>query len=178
MATNRIRELRDERGLSQSQLAAALSVAMLPGSVSGTQAMRASQLAAALGAAPDAGTIAAWEQDGSIPDEQTIVLAEFFGVAATYLLGYTQPVEEADGFDCHPRVTVLRESLGWSHKQLGDFLDVHERTIYRYERGDTSIPDETRARLCDLFGVSLDHLMGRENENELAAVIELHGPRS
>jgi transcriptional regulator with XRE-family HTH domain len=86
-ASNRIRELRCERGLSQPQLAKALLAQALLD--------RDPRVGAS---SPDASTIGRWEQDGSIPDEQTIVLAEFFGVAATYLLGLTpQPPEEDDG---------------------------------------------------------------------------------
>ena len=128
-----------------------------------------SQLAEALGPqAPDASAISRWEtQANGIPDGRKQQLAEFFGVSVGYLMAW----------EPENRVTLLRESLGWSREQLGDFLDVHERTIYRYERGDASIPDETKARLCDLFGVSLDHLMGRENEQAVDAdVIVLHPP--
>lgn len=59
------------------------------------------------------------------------------------------------------RLARLRRGLGWNQAQLADFMGVSSRTIYRWERGDTGIPDQHKARLCDLFGVSLDHLLGR-----------------
>lgn len=61
------------------------------------------------------------------------------------------------------RLKPLREGLGWDRERLGAYLGVSERTIYRYEAGETRISDADKARLCDLFGVSLDHLMGFDN---------------
>lgn len=60
------------------------------------------------------------------------------------------------------RLQPLRETIGWSRERLGNHLGVHERTIRRWEKGESRIPDEAKAALCDLFGVSLDHLMGRK----------------
>ncbi len=70
------------------------------------------------------------------------------------------------------RLAELREAAGLSRNQLGGELDVNPRTIYRWETGESQIPDSTKAWLCDRFGVSLDHLMGREpngNGAEVAA---------
>lgn len=61
------------------------------------------------------------------------------------------------------RLKILREGLGWDRHRLAAFLDVSERTVYRYEAGESQVPDAVKARLCDLFGVSLDHLMGFDN---------------
>jgi transcriptional regulator with XRE-family HTH domain len=65
------------------------------------------------------------------------------------------------------RLRSLRERQGLSKADLGAILrpekPFHTRTIYRWEIGENNIPDAYKARLCDLFGVSLDHLMGRDN---------------
>lgn len=60
------------------------------------------------------------------------------------------------------RLAKLCTAQGWTRKQSADHLKVHVRTVYRYEMGESNIPDATKAELCDLFGVSLDHLMGRD----------------
>lgn len=64
------------------------------------------------------------------------------------------------------RLKFLREALGWNRERLASYLGVSERTVYRYERGDFQIPDVTKAQLCDLFGVSLDHLLGRDRRED------------
>lgn len=64
------------------------------------------------------------------------------------------------------RLRELRKSQGWSRRELADRLApqprnelLHERTIRRWEDGDTAIPDHRKAELADLFGVSIPFLM-------------------
>jgi transcriptional regulator with XRE-family HTH domain len=45
---------------------------------------------------------------------------------------------------------------------MGEYLGVDKRTVRGWERGEAGIPDEYMGRLCDLFRVPLDHLLGRE----------------
>lgn len=62
---NRIREVREARGLRQAHLAAFLDV--------------------------DQSTIARWERnDSAIPDPAKLRLAEFLGVAPAYLMGWAE----------------------------------------------------------------------------------------
>lgn len=49
-------------------------------------------------------------------------------------------------------------------QELARALGVSERTFYRWQIGETAIPDDQKARVCDLFGITLDRLMCRDEE--------------
>jgi transcriptional regulator with XRE-family HTH domain len=67
------------------------------------------------------------------------------------------------------RLTILRQANKWSQRELAQRLapkpngqHLHERTICRWEAGESQIPDERKAELADVFGVSVAWLMGWE----------------
>lgn len=64
------------------------------------------------------------------------------------------------------RVAELRQAQvpPMSPTGLADRLGVRERTVYRWERGESGIPDEKKLALAELFGVSVLWLMGWEEE--------------
>lgn len=69
------------------------------------------------------------------------------------------------------RLQDLRERQDWSRRELADRLRpqprgalLHERTIGRWETGKSNIPDGRKAELADLFGVSISHLMGWDDD--------------
>lgn len=47
-----------------------------------------------------------------------------------------------------------------SRTQVAAELGVSERTVYRWETGETSVPDDQKLALSELFGVSVPWLMG------------------
>lgn len=54
---------------------------------------------------------------------------------------------------------------GLSLDDVARALDITERTVYRWERGDTGIPDHHKLALADLLNVSVIWLMGWEDED-------------
>lgn len=85
------------------------------------------------------------------------------------------------------RIAELRKQMGLSQKELGKELRVYEKTIRNWESGDSypSIPN--LIRLCELFGVSADDLLGlhgsatisleglsREDQKRLIAMIQVY----
>ena len=62
------------------------------------------------------------------------------------------------------RLYNLRRAKGMSQDDLGKLLGIQKTAVYKYEKGLTSIPQPKIAKLCDIFGVPADYLLGRTNE--------------
>ena len=62
----------------------------------------------------------------------------------------------------HPgnRLAELRHASGLKLVEVAAHIDRDQSVIYRYETGAVQIPDDVKARLADLFGVSRAYLMG------------------
>lgn len=63
----------------------------------------------------------------------------------------------------------LRLSCGLKRDELGNILGVSDRTIYRYEKDSSNIPNDLLHKYMILFDVSYDDIfLGKEYEkNEL-----------
>lgn len=66
----------------------------------------------------------------------------------------------------YPRIKQLRQSCGYSQKQVADMLNMHTTQYQRYESGERSIPVDFLIKLADLYHVSLDYIVGREELTE------------
>lgn len=68
------------------------------------------------------------------------------------------------------RLAELRQATGLRLVQVAAKLDVDQSTVYRYEQGQTPVPDPVKATLAELYGVTRAYLMGwDEDEQETAA---------
>ena len=62
------------------------------------------------------------------------------------------------------RIRALRKQRGWTMKQLGQRMELAESTISGYEN-EIRRPDlDTLIRFAELFGVSVDYLLGRSDD--------------
>ncbi|HZG57738.1 helix-turn-helix transcriptional regulator [Paenibacillus sp.] len=60
------------------------------------------------------------------------------------------------------KIRELRKRRGWTMKQLGQMLELAESTISGYEN-EIRRPDmDALLRFAELFGVSVDYLLGRD----------------
>ena len=59
------------------------------------------------------------------------------------------------------RVRDLREDRDLRQKELAAYLGVHQTTYSEYEWGKLNIPVSALHKLADLYGVSVDYLLGR-----------------
>ena len=59
------------------------------------------------------------------------------------------------------RIRDLREDSDWAQAFVGAAIGLPQRTYAYYESEGRSIPPEIRGRLADLYGTSVDYLMGR-----------------
>jgi transcriptional regulator with XRE-family HTH domain len=64
------------------------------------------------------------------------------------------------------RLADLRRSREMSIAELAVLCDVGHRTVERWERGETGIPDDQKRLLCQHFEVSADHLLGWDRQPE------------
>lgn len=62
---------------------------------------------------------------------------------------------------------ILRDELGLSQEELAQKMGLKQKTYCNYETGVTEPKIETLCRLADLYGVSLDYLVGRKFSDEL-----------
>lgn len=67
-------------------------------------------------------------------------------------------------------IRVLRTRAGWSQRELAERLGVDRTAIVKYENGDGEPSLRLAIRIADLFGVSMDELLGRKVPEKSADV--------
>lgn len=61
----------------------------------------------------------------------------------------------------YPRIRDLREDADLTQAQVGEHLGLSQRTYAYYESGQRMVPPEVLCARGDLYGVSVDYLLGR-----------------
>lgn len=59
------------------------------------------------------------------------------------------------------RIRELRKSSGMSQKELAERLSVNQSAVSQWERGETRPGASAVQRLADIFGVTVDYIIGR-----------------
>ena len=59
------------------------------------------------------------------------------------------------------RIRDLREDQDKTQKELAEYLQIHQTTYSDYELGRLNVPVPVLHKLADLYGVSIDYLLGR-----------------
>lgn len=59
------------------------------------------------------------------------------------------------------RIRELRKSQGWLQSDLADRLNTTAQSVGRYETEQRQLDPETILKLCEIFDVSADYLLGR-----------------
>lgn len=62
------------------------------------------------------------------------------------------------------RIRELRKAKKVTMKELGNIIGVAESTMSLYETGKRKPDPETLSRLADYFNVSVDYLLGRDEQ--------------
>lgn len=60
------------------------------------------------------------------------------------------------------RIKSLRENKGWFQKDVAEKLNVKSNTLSGYENGTRSPDPDMLSKIADLYGVSVDYLLGRD----------------
>lgn len=61
-------------------------------------------------------------------------------------------------------LTNLRKQNGFTQKEMAQKLKMTQQAYSRYERSECQPDIDTLCKLADIFEVSVDYLLGRENE--------------
>jgi transcriptional regulator with XRE-family HTH domain len=61
------------------------------------------------------------------------------------------------------RIKLLRERDNITQEKLGSMLNVQKAAISKYENNIVPLTDETIKKLCDVFNVSSDYLLGKSD---------------
>ena len=143
---SRLRDLREDADLTQTQVAAVLHMSQTGYSKYETG-------------------------ENDIPTQVLIRLARFYGTSTDYLLGLTDrrdPLERKEApVNQYPRIRDLREDADLTQAQVGERLGLSQRTYAYYESGQRMVPPEVLCALGDLYGVSVDYLLGRTDRREM-----------
>ncbi len=60
-------------------------------------------------------------------------------------------------------IRSLRIDSGYTQKQIAEVLGISQNTYSQYEIGVLNYPVDALLKLADLYGVSVDYLLGRTN---------------
>ena len=60
------------------------------------------------------------------------------------------------------RINELRKSNGFSQQKLAEILNVHQTAISQWETGRTTPDIELASKMAQIFGVSLEYLLGKD----------------
>lgn len=64
----------------------------------------------------------------------------------------------------YAKIKELRILNRYSQKQIAELLEMQVTQYRRYENGERSIPIEVIIKLADIYEVSIDYLVGREEQ--------------
>lgn len=152
---NRIAQLRKTKNLSQKELSHILCVAQ--------------------------NTVCNWEKGNREPDIESLQkLARLFGVSIDYLIGWencAQIQSPEISLSCEnselllddsrfgSRLKILREERGLSQAAFANELGVSQSAVGNWESGSRQPKLDIIEQISDYFGVSVDSLLGRDEDN-------------
>lgn len=64
------------------------------------------------------------------------------------------------------RLRDLREEASKTQKEIASFLNIHQTTLSKYEKGTIDIPTEILCALADYYQTSTDFILMRTDERK------------
>lgn len=102
------------------------------------------------------------------PDFETLKkIADYFSVSVDYVLGRDETASSEVAPVNHFREQRLKHGFK-TQKDLADILFVNQTAVSQWERGATTPSSQLLLRLSELYGVTTDYLLGRD-ESEPSA---------
>ncbi len=65
----------------------------------------------------------------------------------------------------YKRIRDLREDADLTQREVGDAINVPQRTYSYYESGERMIPPQVLCALADFYKVSVDYTLGRTDKH-------------
>lgn len=65
----------------------------------------------------------------------------------------------------YPRIRDLREDADMTQKELSEKLGMSQTGYSKYETGENDIPTAILIKLKEIYGVSIDYILGVDNNN-------------
>jgi len=66
----------------------------------------------------------------------------------------------------YENIRNLRIDNGYTQRQVAEYLQVKQNTYSQYELGVLNYPIDALPKLADLYGVSVDYLLGRTHTKD------------
>ena len=73
-------------------------------------------------------------------------------------------LEAVIGLQKYQRIRDLREDADLTQKQVGEAINVPQRTYAYYESGQRMVPPQVLCALADVYNVSVDYILGRTDK--------------
>ncbi len=64
------------------------------------------------------------------------------------------------------RIKELRKQKGLSQEELGQYFSISGPAVSKWESGNSEPDNVTLLKLSDFFGVSVDYILGKDNETK------------
>lgn len=149
----RIKLLREENSLTQSELAKALN----------------EQFDLKI----DRVMVSKWETGFQTPVMNTIVcLAKFFDVSIDYLNGIKNENEDDSGMYTLNRIKQLLKEQNKKQKDLTDYLGLSKNTFTNWNLGLSSSYKQRIDKIAEFLGVSTDYLLGKTDTKKVAPPVQ------
>lgn len=62
------------------------------------------------------------------------------------------------------KLRIIRKEMGFTQKELANFLNVSQQTYSDYENGKTEPDIDTIIKMAEILQISVDYLVGRTDE--------------
>ena len=146
---NRIKQLREEKGLKQEELAKEMSVS------------------------PSA--IGMYETNKREPNnELTVKLANYFNVSTDYLLGKcnNEKLEQSVALGFKDRLVLLRKELGLTQEEFAEKIGYTRTAVSAWEIGRNEPSNSDTLKIANFFGVTTDYLLGKTDVRDTGEQID------
>jgi transcriptional regulator with XRE-family HTH domain len=107
-------------------------------------------------------TIKRWEEGIKLPQLQKLAtLSDMYDSSISYALGLTDIKRNNENQEVDPRLQEIRESYRMARHELAKELGVSSiNSVYNWETGKAQMKLDVAIKIANLFGVSLDYLLG------------------